>query len=59
MASETYSRLERTALAKIRAPWGLQALQGLSAGALLGVGAMNANLVEASFVATPASNLEQ
>jgi len=43
-----YGRLVKTADAKIRSPFVVQFTQGLLAGAMLSLGAMNANLVEAN-----------
>ena len=50
----TYERVATAADAKINAPFAIQIVQGVLAGATLSLGAMNANLVEAAVKNTTA-----
>jgi formate/nitrite transporter len=53
----TYARVAKLADAKISAPFAVQFIQGVLAGATLSLGAMNANLVEASVKASASPTL--
>ena len=53
----TYARVAELADAKISASFAVQFIQGVLAGATLSLGAMNANLVEASVKASSSPTL--